>query len=143
MKPLPHDEGLFRLLRQSGAVSVTLSVDSRSLAAGKYGIFDLQSFVELARRQGIRVAVDLLIGFPGEEVGELRDLLDFFRAVRPDTVGVSAWIRVYKYTGLGREPTPPASQAGNFLGPQRGPRFSPAGVLQLAGHGEAARAYRR
>lgn len=123
MKPLPHDEGLFRLLRESGAASVTLSVDSRSLAAGAYGLFDLQSFVELARRQGIRVAVDLLLGFPGEREEELRDLLDFFRAVRPDTVGVNAWIRVYKYTGLGRGMRLRPPGRGTFLGHREDPDF--------------------
>ncbi len=123
MKPLPHDEWLFRMLRESGAVSVTLSVDSRSLAAGKYGLFDLQSFVELARRHGIRVAVDLLLGFPGEREDELRDLLDFFRAVRPDTVGVNAWIRIYKYTGLGREARRRPPRRGTFLGHPEDPDF--------------------
>ena len=28
-------------------------------------------------------------------------MFDFFRDTRPDTVGVNAWIRVFKYTGLG------------------------------------------
>ncbi|WP_287154470.1 cobalamin-dependent protein [Candidatus Solincola tengchongensis] len=123
MKPLPHDEGLFRLLRRSGAVSVTLSVDSRSLATGKYGLLDLQSFVELARRRDLRVAVDLLVGFPGEEEGEVRDLLDFFRAVRPDTVGVNAWIRVYKYTGMGKEVRRRPPRSGTFLGSGGDPDF--------------------
>ncbi|MDI6874791.1 B12-binding domain-containing radical SAM protein [Candidatus Solincola sp.] len=123
MKPLPHDEGLFRLLRESGAVSVTLSVDSLSLAAGRYGLFDLQSFIELAGRHGIRVAVDLLLGFPDEEEDELRDLLDFFRAVRPDTVGVNSWIRVYKYTGLGRGMRLRPPRKGTFLGHREDPDF--------------------
>ncbi|MBC7247150.1 MAG: cobalamin B12-binding domain-containing protein [Actinobacteria bacterium] len=108
MKPLPHDEGLFRLLVASGAASITLSVDSRSLLSGCYGLMDVQSCIELARGYGIRVAVDLLLGFPGERAEELRDLFAFFRGVRPETVGVNAWIRVFKYTALGmgmrREP---------------------------------------
>ncbi len=101
MKPLPHDEKLFHLLAETGAASVTLSVDSRSLYAGAYGLMDLQSAVVLAQREGIRVAVDLLVGFPGESREELRDIFDFFRAVRPETVGVTAWLRVFKYTELG------------------------------------------
>ncbi len=121
MKPIPHDEGLFRLLKKSGAVSVTLSVDSSSLFSGRYGLFDLQSFIELAGRHGIRVAVDLLIGFPGDKEAELRDLLDFFRAVRPETVGVNAWIRVYKYTGLGMLLRRQPPRSGTFLGCREDP----------------------
>ncbi len=101
MKPLPHDEGLFRMLARAGAESLTLSVDSRSLYEGAYGLMDLQSFIELARRQGLKVAVDLLVGFPEEDTARLRDVFDFFRAVRPETVGVSFHIRVFKYTKLG------------------------------------------
>ncbi len=116
MKPLPHDEGLFRLLAESGASSITLSVDSRSLLSGCYGLLDVQSCIELARRQGIRVAVDLLLGFPGERDAELRDLIDFFRGERPDTVGVNAWIRIYKYTALGRSVRREPPRVGNITG---------------------------
>ncbi len=110
MKPLPHDAKLFRMLAGTGAASVTLSVDSQSLATGAYGLADLGSFIALARQEGIRVAVDLLVGFPGETREGLLPLFDFLREARPDTVGVSAWIRVFKYTELGkvmRENAPP------------------------------------
>lgn len=101
MKPLPHDRGLFRMLAETGAASLTLSVDSRSLAAGVYGLADLGSFIGMARREGIKVAVDLVVGFPGEGREKLRALFDFFREARPQTVGVSARIRIFKYTMLG------------------------------------------
>jgi radical SAM superfamily enzyme YgiQ (UPF0313 family) len=108
MRPLPHDEALFRMLAATGADTLTLSVDSDSLYRGRYGLLDIQSFVTLARRQDIKVAVDLLVGFPGEGREEVCDILDFFRGIRPDTVGVNAWIRLYKYTalvdGIRREP---------------------------------------
>jgi hypothetical protein len=103
LKPLPHDGRFFRLLAETGAASVTISVDSRSLYNGAYSMMDLQSAVALAQREGIKVAVDLLVGFPGESLQELRDVFDFFRGVRPETVGVSAWLRVFKYTKLGMD----------------------------------------
>ncbi len=102
MKPLPHDGRLFSLLASTGASAVTLSVDSRSIAAGAYGPADLRSFIALARQEGIKVAVDLLVGFPGERREEARDVIACLADARPDTVGVSAWIRVFKYTQLGR-----------------------------------------
>lgn len=116
MKPLPHDEMLFRLLAESGASSITFSVDSRSLLSGSYGLMDVQGCIELARRRGIKVAVDLLLGFPGERVEDLRGLFAFFRGVRPDTVGVNAWIRVFKYTALGRSIRQEPPREGNLLG---------------------------
>lgn len=103
MKPLPHDRTLFKMLAETGARSVTLSVDSDSMRRGSYDLLDLQSFMVLAGREGVRVAVDLLVGFPGESPEALRDLMDFLRAAGPDTVGVNAWIRLYKYTPLGME----------------------------------------
>lgn len=111
MKPLPHDENLFRLLASSGAGSLTLSVDSSSLSRGVYTLADLRSFMDLAGKHGVKVAVDLLVGFPGESREELRAVFDFFRAARPDAVGVNAWIRIFKYTGLGvsMRAGPPAS----------------------------------
>jgi B12 binding domain/Radical SAM superfamily len=102
MKPLPHDAKLFGMLAATGANSLTLSVDSDSIAAGAYGLADLTSFIAMARQEGIRVAVDLLVGFPGETREGLRPLFDFFREAGPDTVGVSAGIRVFKYTELGK-----------------------------------------
>ena len=103
MKPLPHDGRLFAMLAETGAHSVTLSVDSGSLSAGAYDLADLRSFIAMAHREGIRVAVDLLVGLPGDERAELRDLFDLFREAGPDTVGVSSWIRVFKYTEFGME----------------------------------------
>jgi hypothetical protein len=102
MKPLPFDRSLFRLLSAAGAGSLTLSVDSLSLARGVYGLEDVRAFIGSARGEGIRVAVDLLVGFPGERLQETGEIIDFFRSVRPDTVGVNAWIRLYKYTEMGR-----------------------------------------
>jgi hypothetical protein len=101
MKPLPHDAKLFHMLAGSGAAAVTLSVDSGSLRDGAYGFEDLRSFITLARQEGMKVAVDLLVGFPGEGPEELRPVFELFKRVRPDTVGVSAWIRIFKYTKMG------------------------------------------
>ncbi|MDY6794699.1 MAG: cobalamin-dependent protein [Actinomycetota bacterium] len=124
MKPLPHDDALMRMLAETGADSVTLSVDSDSLLRGSYSLLDLQSFMVLAGRRGLKVAVDLLVGFPSENIEQVRDILDFFRGCRPDTVGVNAWIRLYKYTRLGQrlraDPPPVGSIEGgdaDFLKP--------------------------
>lgn len=100
LKPLPHDEAVFRLLAETGAHLVTLSVDTHSLARGRYRAADLASFIRLAQRHGVKVAVDLLLGFPGEGPADARRIIDFFRGVRPESVGVNPWLRLYKYTEL-------------------------------------------
>jgi radical SAM superfamily enzyme YgiQ (UPF0313 family) len=76
MKPLPHDEALFRLLAATGASTLTLSVDSQSLLFGVYSLHDLRSFIALARKHGLKVAVRLrhsALGKAGHRGGQCLD----------------------------------------------------------------------
>jgi hypothetical protein len=103
MKPLPCDAELLRLIAGSGARCITLSVDSRSLYSGVYDLPALGDFIKGAKAEGIRVCVDLLVGFPDEGLEEIRGLIEFLKRERPDTVGINSWMRLYKYTELGRQ----------------------------------------
>jgi B12 binding domain/Radical SAM superfamily len=102
MKPVPCDSELLRLIARSGSRSITVSVDSPSLAAGAYRLDAVGYFIREAKAEGIKVFVDLLIGFPGEELGELQAITEFFKRERPESVGLNSWIRLYKHTELGR-----------------------------------------
>lgn len=102
MKPIPHDGELFQLLAETGAHAITLSVDSRSLSSEEYSFEDLAGFIDLTSAHGIKLAVDLLVGLPDDGLSQIRGVIDFFKRVRPDTVGVNTWIRLYKYTTLGK-----------------------------------------
>ena len=97
MKPLPHDAELFELLARSGCSLVTLSADTVSLygADPAYAESDAISFLSLAARAGLKAAVDLVVGLPGEPGDAPRRAIELFRRHRPSTVGVNAYLRLY------------------------------------------------
>jgi len=103
MKVLPYDAELFRLIAEAGVRTITLSIDSQSLASGEYDLPAVAGFIREARANGIKLAADVLLGFPREELEELKGIIDFFKRERPDTVGVHSWIRLFKYSAIGRE----------------------------------------
>ncbi|MEA1996474.1 MAG: cobalamin-dependent protein [Gemmatimonadota bacterium] len=97
MKTSPYDKELFRLLKASGAGLITLSVPS--------GPDDMDHVAEIrgfCTRYGIRLAVDFLCGFPGEGVEEVREKIERLRSIRPDTVGVNSYIRLFPGTAVTR-----------------------------------------
>jgi radical SAM superfamily enzyme YgiQ (UPF0313 family) len=102
MKPLPHDAELFELLARSGCSSITLSVDTLSLygPTPAYAETDLISFLDMAKRAGITVAVDLVVGLPGEPAAAPRRVIELFRRHRPATVGINPYMRLYPGAAL-------------------------------------------
>ena len=102
MKPLPHDAELFELLARSGCSSNTLSVDTLSLSGPEpaYAETDLISFLDMAKHAGITVAVDLVVGLPGEPGDAPGHAIDLFRRHRPATVGVNPYLRLYPGAAL-------------------------------------------
>ena len=97
MKPVSNSRDMFALLKQSGAGAVTLSVDSCRCTAsnGFYSFEDLKNVIRYSREYDIKLAVDLLAGFPYETKDSVRDVIDFFKKYRPDTVGVGFAIRIH------------------------------------------------
>lgn len=102
MKPVPWSEKLFKELKRSGANVITLSVDSFALSSQnpRYIFKDLESIIRICRDLEIKLAVDLLTGYPDEPVESTAAAFEFFKAHRPDTVGVNAFFRVYPGTEL-------------------------------------------
>jgi hypothetical protein len=94
MKPGGSPPELMKLLRKSGAYLITLSADSLRKDAEYWR--GIESIVRGAKGEGIRVAVDLLAGFPRESESETSRVLDLFREVRPDEVVVNTYIRLYR-----------------------------------------------
>lgn len=99
-QPVPFDEEMARLARASGFGSLTLSVSSWDLppGEGRYGAADIERFCGLCADNGIKVAVDLLIGYPGEDTGSVEAALDLLSGVKATTVGVNQYIRLYEST---------------------------------------------
>jgi radical SAM superfamily enzyme YgiQ (UPF0313 family) len=102
MKPVPFSEKIFELLHKSKAYLITLSVDSdeRIQKSNKYTYDDLTQIVAYSQKYDIRLAIDLLIGYPYEPVESVKKIIDFFKVNRPFTVGISFNYRVYNHTPL-------------------------------------------
>jgi radical SAM superfamily enzyme YgiQ (UPF0313 family) len=105
MVPVNYDKELFALLRDSHADLVTLSVcsDAREQARAGYTMDNVAEIIDLCRRYCIRLAVDLLCGFPSEPKDSVRRAIDFFKEHRPQNVGVNFYLRVYERTPLTKE----------------------------------------
>jgi hypothetical protein len=57
---------------------------------------DIEKIIFLAKSSGLKIVVDFLCGFPYEQEDTLLFYLDLFRRVQPDSVGVNAYIRLYR-----------------------------------------------
>jgi len=102
MTPSPHSEHLFTLLKQSHATLVTVSAcsDAREQARAQYGYQDLKTIRELCKEHEIKLAVDLLVGLPGEPMESVKKMITFLKEIRPDSVGVNFYFRLYQNTAL-------------------------------------------
>ncbi|MHA1149152.1 MAG: B12-binding domain-containing radical SAM protein [Promethearchaeota archaeon] len=102
MKPYPYSENLFRLLRQSGAYLITLTIDSYKeiQLANNYTDEDLRQIIEYCKKYEIKVAIDLLTGYPHEPAESTQRIINFLKKYRPSRVGIGYIYRVYNYTQL-------------------------------------------
>ncbi|HDZ18706.1 hypothetical protein LCGC14_0660500 [marine sediment metagenome] len=102
MKPNPYNENLFELLHESKAYLITLSVDSdeRIQKSNKYTYDDLANIVNYCQKYDIKLAIDLLIGYPSEPLESVKKMIDFFKINRPFTIGISFNYRIYNHTPL-------------------------------------------
>lgn len=94
MKPANYNKKLFRLMKESGASLITLTVDSWKKCPLYWN--DIERIVFLAGSSGIRIVVDFLCGFPYEDEETLLFYIDLFRRIRPYSVGINTYIRLYK-----------------------------------------------
>jgi radical SAM superfamily enzyme YgiQ (UPF0313 family) len=98
MKPVPFSKELFAWLKKSGAGSLTLSLDTYFMK--RVSRSRLEDFFHLAVHHGLKVAVDLSLGAPGESLDETKAAVDFLAGQPAATVGVNAFYRVYPGTPL-------------------------------------------
>jgi hypothetical protein len=93
MKPAQFNRKLFTLMGETGAYLVTLTVDSVRKCPEYWA--DVEKFVFLGRSSGMKIAVDFLTGFPGEDEDLVRWCLDLFWRIQPDSVNINTYIRLY------------------------------------------------
>ncbi len=147
MTPHPYSDHFFALLKQSRATLVTMSVcsDVREQALAHYGFQDIKSIRDLCKKYEIKLAIDLLVGFPGESLASVKKMIDFLREIGPDSVGVNFYFRLYQTTTLVRNllsstDTPnkfsrPLKEKENFLVPIFFNQFSLADIQAVLGTG--------
>ena len=129
LKPYPYSEELFRVLHESNAYLITLSVDSddKIQSLNNYSYEDLAKIIEFCYKYKIDLAIDLLTGYPNESLESTKKCLKFFENNPPKTVGISFYYRIYKNTILAnlikknpelqKDLNPPYSDVESFLKP--------------------------
>jgi radical SAM superfamily enzyme YgiQ (UPF0313 family) len=102
MKPYPYDEELFELLSKTNATLITLSVESDENIQinNRYSYNDLEKIVKYCKKYGIELAIDLLTGYPNENLQSTRNVIRFFKKNRPKTVGINFYYRLFKNTRI-------------------------------------------
>ncbi|MBN1288129.1 MAG: cobalamin-dependent protein [Actinobacteria bacterium] len=97
-KPAPFDEKLASLLRKSRCTLATLSVNSWELfsESNPHNIGSVKKFIENCSMRGIKVAVDLMIGYPGENKVLIETALDLLANAEPNKIGVNQYFRLYE-----------------------------------------------
>ena len=98
MKPEPFNDEIFRLLRQSGATLITLSIDTRTSGIQSFG--RLAELFRLADNMKIKIAIDLSVGYPYENPEQTAKMICFLNDQPVETVGVNSYYRVYPGTPL-------------------------------------------
>jgi hypothetical protein len=91
LRSWPYNEDLFRLLARSGANLATLS-----LPTGEDWLNRTKAMVQYGRDNGIRLAIDLLVGFPWQARDDVARIIDTLRSFEPSTVGVNSTFRLLK-----------------------------------------------
>ncbi|MFC1489636.1 B12-binding domain-containing radical SAM protein [Candidatus Latescibacterota bacterium] len=89
LKSSPYDSELFGLLKKSGADMITLSLPTCA-----DWIENAHGLCSTAKDNGLKIAVDLLLGFPGESIDDARSMIDSLRGLSADTIGLNSTIRL-------------------------------------------------
>jgi radical SAM superfamily enzyme YgiQ (UPF0313 family) len=90
MRHKPVDAALAEAMAASGCETATVTVNSATDRPA-----DGAACVRLLKAAGVRVAVDLSVGLPGETVAQARAMIDALDAAEPERVGVNSEFRVY------------------------------------------------
>jgi radical SAM superfamily enzyme YgiQ (UPF0313 family) len=79
----------------------------------------VRKFLGLCGEAGVKVAVDLLVGYPGEGLSSVEEAVKLLAALGPETVAVNEYIRLYENTPAARLSLSPEN-AGFVVGETAG-----------------------
>jgi len=102
MKPYPYNEKLFKLLQNSNAYLIDLTVfsDKNIQDLNNYSYDDLEKVIEYCENYQIELMIDSYVGYPYESLESIKNMIGFFKTHRPTKVSVNPYFRVYKHTQL-------------------------------------------
>ncbi|MFX0209204.1 MAG: B12-binding domain-containing radical SAM protein [Candidatus Hodarchaeota archaeon] len=102
MKPVPYNEELFRLLKESNADKIYYCIESdqEQQKAAHYNLKDLNKIFEYGRKYDLQLSFNLLTGFPFEPRDSIEKMINFLKEKRPARVYVISYIRLYGRTKL-------------------------------------------
>jgi radical SAM superfamily enzyme YgiQ (UPF0313 family) len=105
MLPSPFDAELAAAMARAGCVGIDFTGDSACESMlrtyrQQHCKEDLAASVQLCRRNGITVMIDLLLGGPGETQKTVRETIDFIKKIDPDCAGATLGMRVYPRTAM-------------------------------------------
>ncbi len=102
MKPTPFNEDLIRLLSETNAYLITLTVDSdeRIQSLNNYSYDDLIRFISFCNKYRIQLAIDLLTGYPYEPLESTERVIGFFKKYCPTRVSIGYYYRLTNNTPL-------------------------------------------
>lgn len=111
MKSAPYDDELFKLLKKSGANMITLS-----LPTGENWLEHARKQCSIAKKHDLKLAVDLLVGLPGETIESVKRTISVLREIQPDTVGVNSTIRLFPEQSVAKKIAKSAEYQKHLLG---------------------------
>lgn len=94
MKPAEFSKKLLKLMKETGVYLITLTVDTWKKCTEYWG--DIEKFVFTAKPLGLKIAIDLLAGFPYETEEDTLECLNILRRLQPDSININTFIRLYK-----------------------------------------------
>jgi histone acetyltransferase (RNA polymerase elongator complex component) len=113
-KPVPLREETMALMKRHGVTTVELGIPSfndgilRNLNRG-HTVQDLLNACRVLRGAGFAVALQVMVGLPGEMADDLRDIAGYVEALRP------AYLRIYPLVILKGTPLCSTFDAGGFV----------------------------
>jgi tryptophan 2-C-methyltransferase len=104
---VPFGAEMARQMARAGCVGINFTSDAASPAMlavyrQPHRKEDLAQAVQLCRRHGMAVMLDLLLGGPGETPETLAETIGFFRQIAPDCAGAALGVRIYPGTAMAR-----------------------------------------
>ena len=98
-------QGLARSMRKAGCIGINFGVDNGNDAMLKrlgrdFGSADILNATARAKKEGMAVMLDLLLGAPGETRESIEQTVELMRKAGPDRVGVAVGVRIYPGTPL-------------------------------------------